>query len=329
MAPEQVAALTAAGAAGGYQMLYRFAAADTSAQIDADRAVRGGERPGGSADRNAILAHHQNQQRGQHRAVRPVPDRVRGARACSWRSSSSATSSPARSAPEPAGSASSRRSGSRPTRWCGPTRSRRWSRAAVGAALGVVAGNLLIIPILAQTNEVYGTADSGVTPWVNVAVLAGALALVAATGVGRGVPGRTAAHRRRARRRAHPRRRPGPVGGPVGRATPASPTGHPRPGPSVRPRRQVSHDRRGDRVRRRRRDLRRRTRRVVEPGPGDGEPWRRDRPPGLPASGATAGGRRTSASSRDHRRRRIRWRSSRRSPLRPVPADTAASPRPR
>src|SRR4029079_7511304 len=32
-----------------------------------------------------------------------------------------------------------------------------------------------------QTNTVYGTNDSGVTPWVNGAVLAGALALVATT----------------------------------------------------------------------------------------------------------------------------------------------------
>jgi putative ABC transport system permease protein len=53
--------------------------------------------------------------------------------------------------------------------------------AAVGAALGVVAGNVLTVPVLAQTNQVYGTSDSGVTPWVNGAVLAGALALVAAT----------------------------------------------------------------------------------------------------------------------------------------------------
>ena len=47
----------------------------------------------------------------------------------------------------------------------------------------------------------------------------------------------------------------------------------------VRP---VGHDRRGDRVRRRRRHLRRRAGRVVEPGPGHGEPRRRGRPPGPP-----------------------------------------------
>src|SRR4029078_10163066 len=50
--------------------------------------------------------------------------------------------------------------------------------ALVGAVLGVVAGNLLRIPILAETNTLYGTADSGATPVVSAAVLAGALALV-------------------------------------------------------------------------------------------------------------------------------------------------------
>ena len=55
--------------------------------------------------------------------------------------------------------------------------------AAVGAALGVVAGNLLTVPILAQTNQLYGTSDSGVALWVDAVVVAGALALVALTAV--------------------------------------------------------------------------------------------------------------------------------------------------
>jgi len=53
--------------------------------------------------------------------------------------------------------------------------------AGVGAVLGVVAGNLLAVPVLAQTNRLYGTSDTGVTPWVNAVVLAGALAVVAGT----------------------------------------------------------------------------------------------------------------------------------------------------
>jgi putative ABC transport system permease protein len=53
--------------------------------------------------------------------------------------------------------------------------------ATVGAALGAVAGNLLTVPILAQTNRIYGTNDSGVALWVDAVVVGGALAMVAVT----------------------------------------------------------------------------------------------------------------------------------------------------
>ncbi|MEV7989766.1 FtsX-like permease family protein [Micromonospora sp. NPDC085948] len=53
--------------------------------------------------------------------------------------------------------------------------------ATVGAALGVVAGNLLTVPILAQTNQIYGTSDNGVALWVDAVVAGGALTLVAVT----------------------------------------------------------------------------------------------------------------------------------------------------
>jgi putative ABC transport system permease protein len=53
--------------------------------------------------------------------------------------------------------------------------------ATVGAALGVVAGNLLTVPILGQTNRIYGTNDSGVALWVDAVVVGGALAMVAVT----------------------------------------------------------------------------------------------------------------------------------------------------
>jgi putative ABC transport system permease protein len=53
--------------------------------------------------------------------------------------------------------------------------------AAAGAVLGVVAGNLLTIPILAQTNRLYGTSDSGVSPWIDALVAGGALVVVTLT----------------------------------------------------------------------------------------------------------------------------------------------------
>ncbi|MBB5958136.1 putative ABC transport system permease protein [Saccharothrix tamanrassetensis] len=53
--------------------------------------------------------------------------------------------------------------------------------AAVGTALGVVAGNLLAIPMLAETEQVYGTATLSVAVRVVAAVAAGALGVVAVT----------------------------------------------------------------------------------------------------------------------------------------------------
>ncbi|MCW6003297.1 FtsX-like permease family protein [Micromonospora sp. CPCC 205371] len=53
--------------------------------------------------------------------------------------------------------------------------------ATVGAVLGAVAGNLLTVPILAQTNRIYGTSDSGVELWVDAVVVGGALVMVAVT----------------------------------------------------------------------------------------------------------------------------------------------------
>ncbi|PSL52789.1 putative ABC transport system permease protein [Saccharothrix carnea] len=53
--------------------------------------------------------------------------------------------------------------------------------AAVGTAIGAVAGNLLAIPVLAETEDVYGAVKLTVAPWVNVVVVVGALALVSVT----------------------------------------------------------------------------------------------------------------------------------------------------
>ncbi|WP_328994084.1 FtsX-like permease family protein [Kribbella sp. NBC_01245] len=51
--------------------------------------------------------------------------------------------------------------------------------ATVGTALGVVVGNLLAIPVMAQTTEAYGTTPLAVTPWVNVVVVVLVLGVVA------------------------------------------------------------------------------------------------------------------------------------------------------
>ncbi|MFD7997762.1 ABC transporter permease [Streptomyces mirabilis] len=53
--------------------------------------------------------------------------------------------------------------------------------AAIGTALGVVAGHLATVPVLSETANVYGTGGRAVAPWVDVAAVAGALGLVAVT----------------------------------------------------------------------------------------------------------------------------------------------------
>src|SRR5205823_2689239 len=51
--------------------------------------------------------------------------------------------------------------------------------AAVGTILGVLAGNVLAIPALHDTETVYGTGPQTIPAWVDAAVAATALALVA------------------------------------------------------------------------------------------------------------------------------------------------------
>lgn len=53
--------------------------------------------------------------------------------------------------------------------------------AAAGAVLGLVAGHLFAVPVLAEAGEVYGTSSLGIAPWVDLAVIGGVLGLVAAT----------------------------------------------------------------------------------------------------------------------------------------------------
>jgi putative ABC transport system permease protein len=53
--------------------------------------------------------------------------------------------------------------------------------ATVGAVLGVVVGNLIAAPVLVLTNDIYDTSDGGVVWWVDAAVPAVLLALVAVT----------------------------------------------------------------------------------------------------------------------------------------------------
>ncbi|TQS44649.1 ABC transporter permease [Cryptosporangium phraense] len=53
--------------------------------------------------------------------------------------------------------------------------------AVIGAGLGLAAGNAIAVPLLSETEDLYGTVSLTIAPWVDVVVLLGVLALVAAT----------------------------------------------------------------------------------------------------------------------------------------------------
>ena len=53
--------------------------------------------------------------------------------------------------------------------------------ATIGTVAGLVVGNLLAIPLLAKTEAIYGTASLTIAPWVDVVVGIAALAVVAVT----------------------------------------------------------------------------------------------------------------------------------------------------
>ncbi|HEX6342533.1 FtsX-like permease family protein [Umezawaea sp.] len=175
--PDQVAALTPPGTAGGFQVLYRFADAATAEQVDASSAAavpaqgRTGSRSWLAARRDAVkevalfvpflVAFGAL---GLVMSVLVVGNVVAGAVASGLRRVGVLKAL-----------------GFTPGQVVRAHVAQALVPAAVGAAFGVVAGNLLAVPVLAETSEVYGTTVSPVAPWVDVAVVAGALGVVAVT----------------------------------------------------------------------------------------------------------------------------------------------------
>ncbi|MBB5874297.1 putative ABC transport system permease protein [Allocatelliglobosispora scoriae] len=178
--PAQVTALIPAGRSGGYQMLYRFASADTAAQIDADRAaIEGTVAAGAVAGMRSWLTTKAVSSGntillvpfliafgvlGVLMAVLIIGNVIAGAVSTGTRRIGILKAL-----------------GFTPNQVVRAYTVQALIPASVGAVLGVVTGNVLAIPILAETNSIYGTADTGVTPWVDAVVLAGALAMVAVT----------------------------------------------------------------------------------------------------------------------------------------------------
>ncbi|MET7569417.1 FtsX-like permease family protein [Streptomyces sp. NPDC005492] len=178
--PSQIAELTPSGKIGGYQMLYRFTHADTSAQLTRDRAAVTATVPAKSltgtqswlgvrkiATRNTALFVPflvAFGVLGLVMSVLIVGNVVAGAVATGRR-----------------------RIGILKAVGCTPGQVVRACAgqallpATIGAALGTATGHLLAAPVLSDTATAYGTAGLGVETWVDVAVVGGMLTLVALT----------------------------------------------------------------------------------------------------------------------------------------------------
>ncbi|GLW72140.1 hypothetical protein Kpho02_44390 [Kitasatospora phosalacinea] len=180
IAPGQVDGLDAKGTSAGFQMLYRFSAAATDAQLAADRAAVAGQVPDGALTGATSWLNVKNGNSkstgifipfltafgllGIAMSVLIVGNVVAGA----------------------VGSGTRRIGilkavGFTPGQVVRTYMGQALIPAAVGTVVGAVAGNLAAGAVLSATEQVYSTDSLTVAPWVDVAVILGTLALVALT----------------------------------------------------------------------------------------------------------------------------------------------------
>ncbi|MFF2012386.1 ABC transporter permease [Streptomyces sp. NPDC058195] len=179
VAPSQMPALTAPGS-GGYQMLYRFTAADTDARIDAGtRTVTASLPEGAAVGERSWLTVRRSAERdtalyvpflmafgvlGLVMSVLIVGNVVASAVGTGRRRIGILKAV-----------------GLTPAQVVRAYVGQALIPAAAGTGLGVLVGHLLAVPVLAETGDVYGTTPLAITPWVDLAVAAGVLCLVAGT----------------------------------------------------------------------------------------------------------------------------------------------------
>ena len=180
VAPAQVTAWTAGDGPAGYQMLYRLTAADTAAQVDTAKLAVAATVPAGALTGAVSWLVTRQDAVGQSLLLVPfliafgvlgvvmavliIGNVIAGAVSTGTRRIGILKAL-----------------GFTPSQVVRAYLGQALIPAAVGAALGVVAGNLLTMPILAETNRLYGTSDTGVAPWVDALVAGGALVVVALT----------------------------------------------------------------------------------------------------------------------------------------------------
>ncbi|MFI8287950.1 FtsX-like permease family protein [Streptomyces sp. NPDC085614] len=177
--PSQMPALTAPGG-GGYQMLYRFTDAGTAAQVTAGRgAVTESLPPGAAVGETSWLT----VRRAAERDTALYVPFLLAFGALGLLMSVLVVGNVVASA---VGTGTHRIGvlkavGFTPVQVVRAYVGQALIPSAVGTALGVLAGHLLAVPVLAETGEVYGTSSLAVAPGVDVAVVAGVLGLVTAT----------------------------------------------------------------------------------------------------------------------------------------------------
>ncbi|GGZ11050.1 ABC transporter permease [Streptomyces nitrosporeus] len=177
--PSQMPALTASGS-GGYQMLYRFAEAGTAGHIAAGgEAVTASLPPGAAAGEQSWLTVRKN---AEQETALYVPFLIAFG-ALGLVMSVLVVGNVVASAV----GAGTRRIGILKAVGFTPAQVVRAYAAqalipsAAGTVLGVLAGHLLAVPVLAEAGEVYGTSSLGIDFRVDLAVTAGVLGLVAVT----------------------------------------------------------------------------------------------------------------------------------------------------
>ncbi|MFE7706858.1 ABC transporter permease [Streptomyces sp. NPDC057486] len=177
--PSQMPALTAPGS-GGYQMLYRFTDAGTAAQITAGgKAVTESLPPGTAVGEQSWLTVRKTAERD----TAPYVPFLIAFGALGLVMSVLIVGNVVASA---VGTGTRRIGilkavGFTPAQVVRAYVGQALIPAGVGTALGVLVGHLLAVPVLAETEEVYGTSSLAIAPWVDLAVIAGVLGLVAAT----------------------------------------------------------------------------------------------------------------------------------------------------
>ncbi|WP_344407525.1 FtsX-like permease family protein, partial [Dactylosporangium fulvum] len=178
--PATVTALTGPGAATGYQMLYRLAAADTDADINAARAaVAAAVPPEALAGAASYLQIKRASEQvsgtfvpfvvafgvlGLVMSVLIIGIVVSGAVGAATRRIGVLKSL-----------------GYTPAQVARAYVAQALIPATAGAAAGVVLGNLAAVPVLAEEGEAFGTGTASLAPWVSVVVPLAALAAVAVT----------------------------------------------------------------------------------------------------------------------------------------------------